>query len=262
MARFDPAAPHVLAPPAIIEKDTTRAETVIKETIALERTISTNQFELGAKFSEIKQNDFWAADRCLSFEDFLKKHNFDISSKLIMKLVGIHETSEKIGLTRDDLEKAKINKVKAIFELDSAALLTDPNTGNVEKVSDIMASMVLDAPHKTLKEIKDQVADILGKTTPEDDQLTWMNLPIRRDAKEIVQQALDLATAMSGSTVDNLTGELKDISRAAALERISADFLSDPNHAPMEPGGDYEDSVATEPEFIEFEGTLFEVGDK
>jgi hypothetical protein len=229
-------------PPAIVKLDTRRADELRDRVQLLGKTIAINNFELGEALHEIKTNDYWA-NYGESFEDYLKKDGIDISPRQAYYLIQIHKVSTALNLGKDTLILAGTSKLKHIMTLDPDAVITDPDTGEVTPMADVIRHLVATAPAHTVKEVREKVEAILNVGTDEDDQLTWMNLPVRRSAKKTVLDAIEMARALSGDTLDPSTGEFKDVSDAIALERICADFISDPNNVPEEFGdrGDFAD---------------------
>ena len=235
-------------PPAIIQRNTTEGEHILArlEQIARQQQMST--FDIAELLYEVKRNDLWALKKFESLEEFCKASSLDLKIREVHYLIAVHAKSKLLEISKDDLVKAKISKLKVIFQLDPAVQVEDPATGDTESMADIIRRLVKEAPFKTLVEIKEIVRRLMNDLaeTPAD-ELTWLNLPCRRDAKEVVTRALDMARALSGSTVDMHTHSPKDLSDAIALERICADFLADPNNQAEEFGeeGSFEDDFVT-----------------
>jgi hypothetical protein len=254
MSKFDPSVAVVIDPPAIVERDTSRAEEIVQNIQKLESGLSTSQFELGFLLAEVKKDDLWASQKCLSFDEFVKKMNFDISPRQVAYLVTIATKSATLGITRAQLIKAKISKIKEIFKLDPNAEHVDESTGNVEVVGEIMKQMVVDAPFKTLAEIKKQVEDIVGKVDP-DGKPVKDTVMYRQDQLNIVDRAINLNILQSGdSALDGLTGSDRQIARGKAHERICADYLADPNN--------HAEQLGTPGIYIDEDGTVFETGEE
>lgn len=225
--RFDPGAPVVVAPPAIVRNDTSRAEKVIEEVINLDRSMATNAFEMGDLFAEIVDGDYVHADHCQSVPEFLKKHNFELSETEIRCRVKVSKVSKRLGITREQQMKAKISKMKAICELNPELSVTNPVTGNTEQMGDIMRGLVIDAgAGKPLKDITKLVKELKGKTEGEDSLLEWLNLPTFKSRKEFINETLEMAVNLSGDTVDPTNKQAVDISLATALERVCAEARS------------------------------------
>jgi hypothetical protein len=242
---FDPSAPVVVdTPPAIIRNDTSRAEQVVEQVIQLSNRTVINQLDLVDLLAEFVDGDYYAADHCQSLSQFLKKRNLELSSKEIDKLVKISKVSASLGITREMLLKAKVNKTKVIFDLDPDLDYTDPNTEEVTSVADIMYKLVIDAGNGTsLRDIKKTVDLIKGKTEGEDSVIKFWKMPVFKSREEFLEETIEIAIQASGDTVGE-NGEAKDISRATAIERIFAEARSGfALEAPEEQqGGTFEDA--------------------
>lgn len=220
-------------PAAIIETDTRRSDVVRQRLQQLDSTVTLNEYEQADLWAEAKENSYWSGWGFPSFPDYTKTTS-DLSKREIDHRIQISLVTKLLGVGLVQKAKAKTSKLKLICSLDQNAIVTESGTGKEEKMSDIMVSLINDAPNKSLKEIVEIVKRLKGET-PEateglDDQLTWLNLPARRDAKQGIMDAIDLASKLNGTTLDIMTKEEKDISIAAALEKICADFKSDPNN--------------------------------
>jgi hypothetical protein len=237
-------------PPAIVETDTRRSDEVRKRVQQIDSSLTLSFFELGDLFAEVKTNGYWRDWKYESFPEYVKKSGVDMSPRQVEYSIVISNVSKALGVNKTLLARAKNSKLKEIFTLDHTSTVTDAATQIEESMADIMRKLVEDAPNKSLKEIKEIVKRLKGQAIGEDGsepdvagELTWLNLPVRRDAKQVVVDAIELAMKLSGCTVDAMTKEVKDLSQAAALERICADFTADPNNQAEEAGeeGSFED---------------------
>jgi hypothetical protein len=87
---------------------------------------------------------------------------------------------------------------------------------------------VIDAGNgKQLKTIKEIVSKIRGDA---DSETVFETISYTKAQKAVVDMAIEVIVQQSGDTVDAATGEVKDISRGAAYERMAGDFLADPNN--------------------------------
>lgn len=232
MTKFDPTAPVTIIPPvAISQRDTSRAEQVIEEVIKLDRSMATNAFAIGDLLNEIVEGDYFHADHCQTLQEFLKKHNFELSKREVDYRVKNSRVSKKLGISRERLLKAGISKIKAIFELDPGLDVVNPDTGKTESLGAIMVALVQEAgAGKSLSDIKKIVKQLKGESEGEDSVITWLNLPTFTSRKEFIEDTIELAKAMSGDTIDPTSKMTDEISTATAIERILADWRSDPNN--------------------------------
>lgn len=241
MKPFNPADPIIVT--QIVRNDTSRAEQVVQTILTLEQKTVSNFVDMADLYSEFMDGDYHAADHCESLPQFLKKHNIELSPKEITKLVKISKVSKQLEITREQLLKAKVNKVRAIFELDPALDYTDPDSGTVCSVGIIIKDLVQQAGNgKSLKDIKQIVNMIKGKTEGEDSLVTFWKLPVFKSREEFLEETIELAVQLSGDTVGD-GGEAKDISRATAVERIFAEARSGfaLEEQDGEQGGEFED---------------------
>jgi hypothetical protein len=203
-------------------------------------------FDQADLFSEVKHQAHWATAGFETVEEYYKAIGVDKSKREILYLIRMSEVLATLGTSREQAVAAKVSKLRLICQLDPAAQVVDPDTEVAEPMAQIMRTLITAAPQTSLSDLKKIVDDLLGKSGDEESEFTWFNWPIRRDAKEIVLQAIELARAQSGDTIDITNKEIKEISDATALERIAADYLADPNNSAENLGtpGDYQDSVA------------------
>lgn len=239
----EPLIVQLETPAAIIETDTRRSDQVRKRIGEIDTSLTLNQFELGDNLAEAKTNSYWRDWGFESFPEAVKASKIDISPRQAEYLIQISKVSKLLKISKSSLAKAKNSKLKEVFTLDPGAVVKDEATQTEESMADIMVQLVEDCPNKTLVEIKAIVKRLKGETEEPAGQLTWMHLPVRRDAKQVVTDAIELAQALSGDTVDAMTKEVKDISQASAIERICGDFISDPNNQ--------SDQVGDEDEFAD-----------
>lgn len=224
--KFDPAAPVIVDPPAIIRADTSRAEQAIDQIIRLDRSMAANEFDMADLWLEISEGDYFHADHCQSLPEFIKKHGFQLSPREITYRVKASRVCRLLDISRDIRMRAGWSKLKAVTQLDPTAEFEGQNVG------DIMRQMMLDAGTiLSLKDIQARVKEILGGEE-DPDEIVKDTFAYTRSQKTVVDQAVDLATLQAGDTVDTVTKESKEISRGTAIHLIAADFLADPNNQP------------------------------
>jgi hypothetical protein len=229
-------------PPAIIETDSRRSDDVRKRVQEIDSSVSLGSLEWADLFAEIKDKNYWHDWKYESFNDYIKQSNLDLSARKIAYLITTSKVSKLLKIDKALIVKARPSKVDVIFTLDPNATVLEPETQTEVPMGDIIIGLIRDAPNKKLAEIKEIVAKLKG-VVEEDSSLTWLNLPCRRDAKAIVIQAIELASALNGPTVDIVTKAEKEISMAAGLEKVAADFLASPDNQlePFEDEGDLGD---------------------
>jgi hypothetical protein len=238
-------------PAALVARDTRRADEVTTTLKQLDSQSASVCFDQGDLFVEVDREAHWMTLGHESAEEYYRSINIDISKREILYRAKVSRSMAALGLTRADYAPARLSKLKIITELDVAGQIVDPDTEIAEPLAPIMCRLVAAAPFKKLSEIREEVDMLLGKTGDDEDGMTWFNWPIRRDAKQVVLDAIELARAQSGDTIDIHDKTLKELSDAAALERIAADYLADPNNQADQLGeaGDFEDSVESGDEY-------------
>jgi len=232
----DPLVITLESPAAIIEQDSRRADEIRKRVQQLDTTLTLSTFELGDLFSTIKAENLWNEWKFESFSEYIKASGVDISRRQVDYLVQISNVSKILTVTKTDLAKARISKLKEIYSLDHTLTVTDPATLKEESMADIMRNLVIDAPNRSLAEVKEIVKRLKGPVEDKAGELTWWNWPVRRDAKEVIEATLEKASAVAGQTFDILTGEAKNLSKASALELVCGDWAADPNNQVDEQG--------------------------
>jgi hypothetical protein len=226
---FNPAAPVVVEPPAIIREDSSRAEAVVQEVINLNRSSAEGQIAFANLMVEFIDGDYFHADHCHTLVDFYKKHGFELSPREIDYRVNVARKSAKAGITNEQRKKARLSKMKAICRLDPSAEIVDHETGEIVKTADIMRDLTDRAGNGLqLKELNEIVATLLGEEEkPEKFHETVKYTPEQR---AIVDMALEVITLKAGDTVDPATKESKPISRPQAYTYLAAEVLNDPNY--------------------------------
>ena len=239
MKLTEPIVVTIADPPGIVQRDTSRAEQVIEDVVRLDRSLSANQFELGDLFAEIADNDYFHAVHCQSLPEFLTKSGIDLSPREVAYRVKVSKVSKKLRITRDQLLKARISKVKAIFELDG---LRDPQTGDPRNMDEDIRRLILEAPLTKLSRIKEIVKELRGDAE-KDDELVTENVTYNQLMKANVDRGIDLVRLNYGSTIDPETKQEKELSRAACYELMAVEYWNDPNHHAQDVGeqGTFED---------------------
>jgi hypothetical protein len=242
----EPYVVNLESPAAIIEKDATRSDTVRQRLQQIDSTVTVNYFEQIELLAEVNHNNYWDAWKFPSMKEYVKKSGFDLTMAEVDKGIQISTVSKVLDISKVSLARAKKTKVGIIFQLDHTKTVTDPATQVEEKLSEVIVQLVTDAPSKTvieLKEIVKRLKDLYATDDEKDGELSWLNLPVRRDAKQIVEAAIEKIMKFNGGTIDIMTKEEKNISKAAAIEKMAADTLADPNYDVDEPGDDFDDVI-------------------
>src|SRR6266478_5213216 len=201
------------------EIDMSRAANVRRAINKLIAATTTNTFDLAYLLYESKSKNYihgWG------FESFSKyARSLAIKYTKSYYLVNIITNMEAAGLKRPEFEGVGLTKLRIISRL-------KPETEyNGTPVSLLIRELTLKASEMTPEQVQYEVDTILGLT--EDESMTWLNIKLKKLAREnVVKPALLKAKRFMGQTQDD-EGNFIDASDGAALEMISANFLSDTN---------------------------------
>lgn len=224
-------------PAAIVgEVKAGEAAKVRKQLKALIESVNTSTFDIMDLIYRVKNEKLYVP-QFDTFRDFAD--TLAMKSSKVYYLLRIKDRMTLAAIPRETYEKIDISKLKMIALLDP----TDEEGKVSETVLDQIRNLVQQAPTKSVDDLKNAVDELQGNVG--DEAWDWINIKIKKSAKAIVTQALELVKFQIGSTgTDKETGNAVDASDGAALERMAMDYISDPNNAPdvEEIGG--EDEVA------------------
>lgn len=142
----------------------------------------------------------------------------DMSKRTALYYVNIGKKVQTLGIPREELLRANISQLKKIFELDPAEHAPQ------------MKMLVEKAENFSVKETEEAVNQLHGEKGRNPSQ--YLTLKLDPEVKEMQEQAVELARRLHGSTVDQDTGEIRDISVSKAHEYIYSSFLLDVNNHP------------------------------
>lgn len=229
------------------EAEAGQAVKVRKQINNLIKGINTSTFDLMDALHEVKTKQFYLP-KFETFIDYVK--SLDLKVAKAYYLVQIKTNMLLAGVTREVYEPVGISKLRTMAEIPLVDQENNVKPAAVEKVK----AMIAGAATKTGDELKIEVDEFNGNVG--EDAFEWMNLKIKKAAKAVIRQALDLIKLKIGSVGKNGDGVAKDASDGSALEKMSLDYLSDPNNAmdlemlgPQEPSllSDDLPSVVSEP---------------
>lgn len=219
-------APGVLdnVPAAIVgEAEAGQASKVRKQLQSLIKGVNTSTFDIMDLLHEIKSKKYYSP-RYATFIDYAK--TLDMKVTKAYYLVRIKENMLLASIHRDTYEPIGIAKLRVIASIDLIDSENKVKQDAAAKVNEIIdTATVTDAA-----EIKSAVDVYNGHVGEE--AFEWLNIKIKKSAKAVVRQALDLIKAQLGSTGVDADGKSKDASDGRALELLAGDFLSDPNNVP------------------------------
>jgi hypothetical protein len=200
-----------------------RATAVQEQLRSLKGEINNNFFELCDLLSEAHAGAYHTLYGFSQFGDWIEQGSgLDLSARQGFYYVQIAKKARQLGLTREDLLKSGISKLKKIFSLDPLEFGDEIKqllaAGETESLSVIEAKV---------QALRKQAGKPSYKT---------LHIRIEADVEPIVDEAFELARRNYGSIVQD--GEIDDVSDGKCLELISAEYIQDPNnHEEREFGG-------------------------
>lgn len=220
--------------PIVGEVKSGEAAKVRKQLKALIESLNTSTFDIMDLIYRVKNEKLYTP-QFDTFRDFAA--TLDMKMSKVYYLLRIKDRMTLAAIPRETYEKIDISKLKMIALLDP----TDEEGKVSETVLDQIRNLVQLAPTKSVDDLKTAVDELQGNVG--DEAWDWLNIKIKKSAKAVIVQALELVKFQIGSVgQDKETGNAVDASDGAALERLAMDFLSDPNNVPdvEEIGGDGE----------------------
>jgi hypothetical protein len=226
MSKYELGAPVVVQQQ---QEEVSRDIAVLKEVIALDRSLETNAFVLGDLFAEIIDKEYYKSDGCQTLKEFLKKRAFDLSPREITYRANVSRKSKKLGISREELLAARVTKAKVVCVLDPDLVYTH-ESGVEESMGDIIRSLIKSAPTSTVAELKELVNMYLGKT--EADKPIKETIFFEPEEWKLFDFGVLLATKIAGATLDIVSGESRDLGRGSACAILAVNYINDPNNAP------------------------------
>jgi hypothetical protein len=188
-----------------------RAKTVRVQIESLKNNLAEGRWELAALLSEARLKAFHHSWGFSDFDEYIDQSNFDVGSREARYLIRANDVSLQLGISRDQLKRVAVSKVKEIFSLEA-----DSHAETIKLLLD-------EAVDLSLEEVRQRVRELKG-TDPET-ELTWLNLQMLRRAKEeVVLPALAKVKLEFGPTMGD-----EEISDGRALEMLCADKLAEPD---------------------------------
>jgi hypothetical protein len=203
--------------------DVARATEVAERLTALSASMENGFLEVCDLLLEAHEGQYHSVYGYGRFTDWVVEGSgLDCGARMAGYFVQIAKKARQLGLTREDLTKIRISKLKMIFSL-------DPLEHGEE-----MRQYLIAAQTEPLSSIEDKVR-ALRKQAGKPNYVT-KHIKIEADVEPIVDEAFELARRNYGSIVQD--GEIDDVSDGKCLELISAEYIQDPNnHEEREFGG-------------------------
>ncbi len=195
-----------------------RANEVSQLLANITKQTKNNFFTICDLLLEADEGDYFQYFGCKNFTEWVEQSEFDFSWRQAYYYLSVAKKTRELGLSKDQLAEIPISKLKEILSLEPA---------EHEKT---IRALLEEADSLSVEEVKDKVKGIKKKSGEE----VWVhyNFKITEETKETLEEAFELARKINGSTVDETTGEVKDISNSRCLEFIAASFLQDVNNYP------------------------------
>lgn len=220
------------------EAEAGQASKVRKQLQTLIKGINTSTFDIMDLLHTIKTQKFYAP-KYDSFIDYAK--TLDMRVTKAYYLVRIRENMHLAAIPRATFEPVGIAKLRVIASIDLIDSENKVKQDAVAKVNELVAA-ALTTEAADIKTTVDAYNGHVGEEAFE-----WLNIKIKKSAKAVVRQALDLIKAQLGSTGTDADGKAKDASDGRALELMAADFIADPNNeADVEALGGHDPLEVTE----------------
>jgi len=175
-----------------------------------------NFFAIGSLLLEFDEGDYYQYFGCKNFTEWIEQSELEIGVRNGYYYISIAKKTRELGLTEKDLSEIPISKLKEILSLAPS---------EHEKT---IRALIEEADSLSVEEVKEKVRGVKQKHGEE--VYCHLNFKLTEEVKEIVEEAMELARKLNGSTVDTTTGEVVDISNSRCLEFIAASFLQDPNN--------------------------------
>lgn len=198
---------------------------VVRSSITkLLKGLNTNTLDLAELLHEAKNEGYFSQWGYDTFRGYLKE--IDIKSSRAYYLIRIVEVMKKSNVPRPVYDNIDITKLIAISNLEPEGEF------NGKPMPEVINHLTANAGNMDLAGVKAAVAQIQGKDPK--DEFVWLNISVKADARDsVIRPALEAAKASIGSVGKDDEGFSKDASDGNALEKICADFLSDPNNNPL-----------------------------
>jgi hypothetical protein len=198
-----------------------RSDEVKRKINKLIKAVNTNMFDLAEYLHEAKTKNYYTEWGFPTYAAFAK--SLKIKYARAYYLVDIVETMRAAGISRAEYEPVGVAKLRIITGLDPKS--------EYNGIPGVMAirELTLKADQMSAEELKAEVEKLQGKVG--DDSMVWLNLHVKRLAREnVMKPAIALMIKHIGTVGQDDEGNAIDPSEGAASEMIFANFLADPNY--------------------------------
>ena len=159
----------------------------------------------------------------VTFQQYLETLNIKV--RKAQYLVRIADVMERVGIPRAEYEPVGIAKLREITSLEPGEKYTNPVNSEQSEMTQWIKDLLVSGKTSPLDEVKQSVRVLKGLLGP--DEMTWLNLSIKRTVKELViLPAFAKVRMLLGNAGTDTDGTAKEYSDGVCLESICADFLS------------------------------------
>lgn len=225
-----------LNPPAIVgEAVAGQAGKALKAVKSLISHLTVSTFDLMDALYDIKTNK-WYSPKHVTFAAYIQ--SLDIKPAKAYYLVRIKHNMIAADIPREKYEPVGVSKLRVIASIDPYDHDNKLKDGAVKMLKDFVDTGVT----ATLEELKTGVDVYNGNVG--DEAFDFLNIKLKKSAKAVIKNALELAKMQIGSVSTDADGMSHDASDGAAMEMICMDYLADVNNAPdIEIKGDGNEAV-------------------
>lgn len=191
-----------------------RSASVRKRIDLLKESMASNRWELAELLSELLENNYHYDAGFQNFDDFIDQSNMDIGAREARYHIRIHRQALELGISRDQLKRVAISKLKEIFVPDI-------------QPTDIVR-LVKQAETATLDQIRDEVKRLKGAAGVP--TFSHRNLLLVEEDALQLDEAVEVMKLEAG-TAEDADGNSNEISYSRAVALMSVEFMQDPNRA-------------------------------
>jgi hypothetical protein len=147
-----------------------------------------------------------------SFNDYVAQAGLDLNVSVAYRMVKFANTVEALQIPKEKLLKVKPSKLLEIASLDRE-----------ENKSQIL-DLINDGENMNIHEVREKVRKTKGL-----DATMMMTFKVERSTyEEIITPAFEKVRQVAGSTVDEKTGEVTELTDSRVLEFLCAEYLHTP----------------------------------
>lgn len=194
------------------EQQSGRSASVRKRIDLLKESMASNTWEIAELWAEALDNSYHHDAGFSNFDDYIDQSNFEIGSREVRYRIRIHKQSLELGITREQLKRVAVSKLKEIFSPDI-------------KPADIVR-LVKEAETATLDQIRDEVKRLKGVAGVP--TFSHRNLLLVEEDALQLDEAVEVMKLEAG-TAEDADGVTNEISYSRAVALMSVEWMQDAN---------------------------------